>query len=166
MGRRLWFVACMLSLIVGLTLFGNVPGFSAGKDKDKNKIEKGQPTGSLDCKNLEVKAGKEKGIQERFFAYPMDKVKAALIDGMKAIEFEVKKDDGKTIEASHKRHMGMFAGSGGENLVAQLVEAKEGEVAGTKVTAETKKGFVGRAGQKSWSNAVLDQAECILKAGK
>lgn len=166
MGRRLLFVALSFVLMVGLIGICSTQGLSAAKDKAKDKVEKTQPAGSLDCKNLEVKAGKEKGKQERFFPYPLDKVKTALIDGMKGIEFEVKKDDGKTIEASHKRHMGVFAGSGGETVVAQLEEAKEGEVTGTKVTAETKKGFVGRAGQKSWSNAVLDQTECILKAAK
>ena len=166
MGRRFLFITFTMVMMVGLIGIGNIQSFSAEKDKDRDKVEKTQPTGPLDCKNLEVKPGKEKGKQERFFPYPVDKVKAALIDGMKGIEFEVKKDDGKTVEASRKRHMGMFVGSGGETVVAQVEEGKSGDVVGTKVTAETKKGFVGRAGQKSWSNAVLNQAECILKGGK
>jgi hypothetical protein len=39
-----------------------------------------------------------------------------------------------------------------------------GRGAGTKVTAETRKGFVGRAGQKSWNTAVLDH--CVPNLSK
>ncbi len=118
------------------------------------------------CEGKEIKPGKEKGKQERFFAYPKEKVKEALIDALKSIEFEVKKDEGNKVEANRKRHVGVFVGSGGEKLVAQIEEAEQSGVKGTRVIAETKKGFMGRAGQKSWTNAVLDQTECILKEGK
>lgn len=116
--------------------------------------------------SAEMKPGKEKGKQDRFFAFPLAKVKEAIIDAMKGAEFEVKKDRGNELEAQRKRHVGVFVGSGGETLVVQLKEAEEGGVKGARVVAETKKGFVGRAGQKSWSNAVLDQAERILKEAK
>ncbi len=116
--------------------------------------------------SAEMKPGKEKGKQERFFAFPLAKVKEAVIDAMKGAEFEVKKDSGNELEAKRKRHVGVFVGSGGETLVAQFKEAEEGGVKGTRVVAETKKGFVGRAGQKSWTNAVLDEAERILKEAK
>lgn len=162
MMRRMLGVAMSFVLFLGLLILGSVTTLRA----EKNKAEKDKPAATLDCKNLEVKAGKEKGKQERFFAYPVDKVKAAVVDGLKSIEFEVKEEKGNQMEAHHKRHMGMFVGSGGETLVVEFAEAKEGETAGTKVMAETKKGFVGRAGQKSWTNAVLDQAECILKGAK
>lgn len=162
MMRRLMRISISFALLLGLVSLGNVMSLRA----EKNKSDKDKPAATLDCKNLEVKAGKEKGKQERFFAYPVDKVKAAVVDGLKAIEFEVKEEKGNQMEAHHKRHVGMFVGSGGETLVVEFAEAKEGETAGTKVMAETKKGFVGRAGQKSWSNAVLDQAECILKGAK
>lgn len=119
-----------------------------------------------DKQSEEIKPGKEKGRQERFFAHPLPKVKEAVIDAMKSVEFEVKKENGNQLEARRKRHIGVMVGSGGETLVAELKEAEEGGVKGTRVIAETKKGFVGRAGQKSWANAVLDQAERILKEGK
>ena len=121
---------------------------------------------SKPCEAKEIKPGKEKGKQQRFFALPKEKVKEALVDALKALEFEVKKDKDNEIEASKKRHIGVFVGSGGESLVARLEEAEESGVKGTRLIAETKKGFLGRAGQKSWSSAVLDQTECILKEGK
>ena len=121
---------------------------------------------SKPCEASEIKPGKEKGKQQRFFASPKEKVKEALVDALKALEFEVKKDKDNEIEASRKHHMGVFVGSGGESLVARLEEAEETGVKGTRITAETRKGFIGRAGQKSWSSAVLDQTECILKETK
>ena len=121
---------------------------------------------SKPCEAGEIKPGKEKGKQLRFFASPKERVREALVDALKALEFEVKKDKENEIEASRKRHMGVFVGSGGESLVARLEEAEESGVKGTRITAETRKGFIGRAGQKSWSNAVLDQTECILKENK
>jgi len=60
----------------------------------------------------------------------------------------------------------VVVGSGGETLVVQFKETEEGGAKGTRVIAETKKGLVGRVGQKSWTNAVLDQAERILKEAK
>ena len=114
----------------------------------------------------EMKPGKEKGKQERFFAFPLAKVKEAVIDAMKGAEFEVKKDSGNELEAKRKRHIGVVVGSGGETLVVQFKETEEGGAKGTRVIAETKKGLVGRAGQKSWATAVLDQAERNLKEAK
>lgn len=65
-----------------------------------------------------------------------------------------------------ERHLGVFVGSGGETLIVKFQETEESGAKGTSVIAETKKGFVGRAGQKSWSNAVLDETERILKEEK
>jgi hypothetical protein len=139
--------------------FFTLSGAAALPQEKKPEAEKAK-------EKAEIKPGKEKGKQERFFAHPLQKVKEATIDAMKAIEFEVKKDKGNELEAKRKRHVGVFVGSGGETLVVQLREAEEGGAKGTRVIAETKKGFVGRAGQKSWSNAVLDETERILKAEK
>lgn len=125
-----------------------------------------QAPAAKSTQDAEIKPGKEKGKQERFFAYPIATVKAAVIDAMKSIEFEIKKDAANDLEGKRKRHIGVMVGSGGETLAVQLKEAEEGGVKGTRVVAETKKGFVGRAGQKSWTNAVLDQTERILKEEK
>jgi hypothetical protein len=127
--------------------------------------DKQAPTPKTD-QSAEMKPGKEKGKQERFFAFPLAKVKEAVIDAMKGAEFEVKKDSGNELEAKRKRHVGVVVGAGGETLVVQFKETEEGGAKGTRVIAETKKGLVGRVGQKSWANAVLDQAERNLKEAK
>ena len=121
-----------------------------------------EPKPLAGCESKEIKSGKEKGAQERFFPAPMAKVKETVVSALTALEFEVKKDSGQQIEAHKKRHIGVFVGSGGEKLVLRFQEAEEGGQKGTRVTGETKKGFVGRVGQKSWTGAVLDQTDCML----
>jgi hypothetical protein len=121
-----------------------------------------QPAPLPGCESKEIKAGKEKGEQQRFFPAPFATVKEAAISALTALEFEVKNDKGQEIEAHKKRHVGVFVGSGGEKVVLRFEEAEEGGQKGTRVTGETKKGFVGRAGEKSWTNAVLDQTGCML----
>jgi hypothetical protein len=155
--------AVRISVCLTLLLFlAGVVGLAQDTEKEKKS---GEPAPLAGCESKEVKSGKEKGMQERFFAAPLPQVKSAATDALAALEFEVKKDSGTEIEARKKRHMGVFAGSGGEKVVLQLAEAEEGGKKGTRVTGETKKGFVGRAGQKSWTNAVLDQTSCILEKG-
>jgi len=148
----------LLAILFGLCSFTLSGTEAVSQDKQTPPAKSDQ--------GAEMKPGKEKGKQERFFAFPLAKVKEAVIDAMKGAEFEVKKDSGNELEAKRKRHIGVFVGSGGETLVAQFKEAEEGGVKGTRVTAETKKGFVGRAGQKSWANTILDEAERILKEVK
>jgi hypothetical protein len=121
-----------------------------------------QPAPLPGCDSKEIKAGKEKGEQQRFFPAPLATVKEAAVNALSALEFEVKKDKGQEIEAHKKRRVGVFVGSGGEKVVLRFDEAEEGGQKGTRVTGETKKGFVGRAGEKSWTNAVQDQTGCML----
>jgi hypothetical protein len=112
-----------------------------------------------------TKPGKEKGKQERFFAMPVGRVKDAALGALAALEFKVDKDSGLEVEATKKRHIGIVTGSGGERMVLRFETSAEGGQRGTLVTGETKKGFVGRAGQKSWTNAVLAQTGCMLRQG-
>lgn len=58
------------------------------------------------------------------------------------------------IHAERNRHIGLFVGSGGEELA---VEWKSVEGKKTFVTATTKTGFVGGAGQKAWSCEIVDK---------
>lgn len=132
-------------------------------NKDEKKSD--EPAPLAGCESKEINSGKEKGPQERFFAAPMPKVKEAVTAALAALEFDVKKDSVNEIEAHKRRHVGVFVGSGGENIVLQLTEAEQEGKKGTRVVGETKKNFVGRAGQKSWTNAVLDQTACILQKG-
>lgn len=125
------------------------------------------PAQELPCMKAEMKSGKDSKI-DRFYAASPDKVKQAIIDAMKAIEFVIdeKATTDKLVQGQRKRHFGVMVGSGGENLVVNLAGANEGGVDGTKVSAETKKTFAGRAGQRNWTDAVLGRADCILKASK
>jgi hypothetical protein len=111
----------------------------------------------------EMKPGKDSKI-ERFYPALPDKVKQAVIEAMKAVEFVPDKQTDTEIQGQRKRHFGVIIGSGGEILAVALAPATEKEVSGTKVTAETKKTFAGRAGQKNWTDAVLERADCLLKA--
>jgi hypothetical protein len=113
------------------------------------------------CAETEIRPGKEKGRQERFYAASAPQVRSALVKALQELEFNVHKSTDTEIEASKKRHIG-FVGSGGERMTLVLLEASEGNRRGTRVIGETKKGFVMRAGQKSWTNAVLDQTGCML----
>jgi len=136
---------------------------AAAQRKEKEKEKSKEPAPLAGCED-EVKSGKEKGKQERFFPYPVAKVKEAAKGALAALEFEVKKDTDKGMEANKRRHIGVFVGSGGEKVVLHFAEAEENGQKGTRVSGETKKGFVGRVGQKSWTNAVMAQTACQLRS--
>jgi hypothetical protein len=59
-----------------------------------------------------------------------------------------------SIKAQRNRHIGLFVGSGGEELAVNL-KAVDGSK--TFVTATTKTGFVGGAGQRAWSCEIVDK---------
>ncbi len=158
--RKTMCEVCVVLVGCGLLTVGATQVAAQRKEKDAK-----EPAPLAGCEDTEVKSGKEKGKQERFFPMPLAKVKEAAVSALNALEFEVKKDTDKEIEASKKRHVGVFVGSGGEKVALRFEEAEEGGQKGTRVIGETKKGFVGRAGQKSWTNAVLAQTACMLQKG-
>jgi len=121
-----------------------------------------EPAPPAACADTEIRPGKEKGKQERFYPMPPSKVRAALLKSLNDLEFHIHKATDTEIEASKKRHIGLVVGSGGEKMTLHFEAATEGGRRGTLVAGETKKGLVMRAGQKSWTNAILDQANCVL----
>ena len=121
-----------------------------------------EPAPLAGCED-QVRSGGQKGKQERFFPLPLPKVKEAAAEALQALEFEVKKDTKDSLEAHKARHTGVFVGSGGEKVRLDFREAEQNGQKGTIVTGETKKGFVGGAGQKTWTSAVLSQTACILQ---
>jgi hypothetical protein len=121
-----------------------------------------EPVPPVACEDSEVRPGKEKGMQERFYPMPPSKVRAALLQTLDDLGFQIHTATDTRIEAGRKRHIGLVVGHGGEKVTLHLEEATEGRQRGTRVTGETKKSFVMRVGQKSWTNAVLDQAGCTL----
>ena len=79
-----------------------------------------------------------------------DIAKKALI----ALDSKITEETDTSIKAQRNRHIGVFVGSGGEELAINL---KEIETNKTFVSATTKTGFVGGAGQKAWSCKIIDE---------
>jgi hypothetical protein len=71
-----------------------------------------------------------------------------------ALDSTVTASTDTSIQAQRNRHIGLFVGSGGEELAVELkpLDGKK-----TFVTAATKTGFVGGAGQKAWSCEIVDK---------
>lgn len=59
-----------------------------------------------------------------------------------------------SVAAQRNRHIGLLVGSGGEEL---MVTWKPVDASQTFVTAATKTGFVGGAGQRGWSCEIADK---------
>lgn len=71
-----------------------------------------------------------------------------------AIDASIKVDSDAQIDAQRNRHVGVLVGSGGEELTLTF---KAETAKTTFVTAATKTGFVGGAGQKAWSCQIVDE---------
>ncbi len=114
------------------------------------------------CSDAEYSANTEKGPQQRFFAYPPARVHKAALSALESMDFVIHKDNKDEIEASKRRKVGLLL-HGGERFLLRFQDFKQGGQKGTMVVGETKKNFVGRLGQKSWTNAVLAQTACELR---
>ncbi len=73
---------------------------------------------------------------------------------LSAVDATVTETTATQIKAQRNRHIGLFVGSGGEEL---QVTFKATPSNSTFVTVATKTGFVGGAGQKAWSCQIVDQ---------
>jgi len=124
-----------------------------------------EPAPLAGCEDAEYQAGKEKGPKERFFPDERTRVKRAAIKALASLDFNIHKNAASEIEASKRRHIGVLVGKGGEHVILHFQESQRDGQKGTLVTGETKKAFVGRLGQKSWTNAVLAQTACMLREG-
>jgi hypothetical protein len=94
---------------------------------------------------------------------PPAAVRRAAASALRTLDFTIHKDSNNEIEASKKRHIGVLIGAGGEKVILQFKTSRQGGLEGTLVTGETKKSFVGRVAQKSWTTAVLAQTACVLR---
>lgn len=120
-----------------------------------------EPAPTRGCEDAE--GGKQKGALDRFYAYPEATVRKAARAALDNLDFNINKDVGQDIEATKRRHIGVLVGSGGEKVLLHFEKAQRGGMSGTLVTGETKKRFVGRLAQKSWTAAVLTQIGCQLR---
>jgi hypothetical protein len=98
-----------------------------------------------------TKSEKTKG-QTQAFAATLSDTKAAAISALKLNGFEIKEESDTSITASRPRKIGLAVGSGGEKITVSLTAESD---TSTKVSVETKKTFVGYAGQKNWDEPVL-----------
>ena len=71
-----------------------------------------------------------------------------------AVDSTINEETDTFIKAQRNRHIGVFVGSGGEELSVKLKDAGENK---TFIAATTKTGFVGAAGQKAWSCQIVDE---------
>lgn len=79
-----------------------------------------------------------------------DIAKKALI----ALDSKITEETDTSINAQRNRHVGVFVGSGGEELSVNLKTIDNNK---TFISATTKTGFVGGAGQKAWSCKIIDE---------
>lgn len=71
-----------------------------------------------------------------------------------ALDSRITEETDISIRAQRNRHIGVFVGSGGEELAVNLKEVDSNK---TFISATTKTGFVGGAGQKAWSCRIIDE---------
>ena len=71
-----------------------------------------------------------------------------------AIDSTINEETDTVIKAQRNRHIGVFVGSGGEELAVNLQKIDSNK---TFVSVTTKTGFVGGAGQKAWSCKIIDE---------
>ena len=79
-----------------------------------------------------------------------------------AIDSTINEETETFIKAERNRHIGVFVGSGGEELSVAL---KGVSINTTFVTATTKTGIVGGAGQKAWSCQIVDEMVGMASSG-
>jgi hypothetical protein len=139
----------------------NPPTRATGADSDEP-----EPAPMAGCEDAEYKAGGANGVQERFFPAPVEAVRKAAALALQNLDFTIHKNASQEMEASKRKHFSAVVGAGGERLLLHFSSAQKGGQSGTRVTGETKKSFVGRLSQKSWTRAVLAQIACNLRSGR
>jgi hypothetical protein len=122
-----------------------------------------EPAPLAGCEDAEFKSGGHKGAEERFFAAPLEVVKRAAVSALGSLDFNIHKNSNNEIEASKKRNIGVIVGAGGERVILAFQKATRAGQSGTRVIGQTKKSFVGRVTQKTWTDAVLAQIACKLR---
>jgi hypothetical protein len=134
--------ACTTALILGTTLLAGCAGTATSGFSYNESTAPNRPTKAEGCYDASVLLarglGESKGIAKKALA---------------AIDVDIATETATTLAGQRNRHVGVFVGSGGEELA---VTVKEVSPARTFVTVTTKTGFVGGAGQKAWSCEVVD----------
>lgn len=84
----------------------------------------------------------------------VDRTKDITKKVLTAVDARIVAEKQESIMAERNRHIGVFVGSGGEELFVNWNSVAPEK---TFVTVATKTGFVGGAGQKAWSCQIIDE---------
>jgi hypothetical protein len=131
--------AVTLSLITGL--FG-CAGVQTSSQTYSESMKVNEPAKTKGCYDAAVLLGKNL-VDSKVIAKKV----------LAGIDSTIEKETENQLNAQRNRHIGLFVGSGGEELT---VELKAISADRTFVSVATKTGFVGGAGQKPWSCQVVD----------
>jgi hypothetical protein len=124
-------------------------GMSATKMAYDSQQQVNAPQKAADCYDASVLLGA--GL-----ARTKDVTKKVLV----AVDASVESEAVDTLKAQRNRHIGVFVGSGGEEL---FINWNAMGTEKTYVTVTTKTGFVGGAGQKAWSCQIVDEMVKMVK---
>jgi hypothetical protein len=125
-----------------------------------------EPAPLAGCRDAETRAGGPNGIQDRFFAASEDAVRRAALQAFANLGFTIHNSTANEMEASKKGKLNTVVGTGTERVIMHFTSMLYNGQIGTKVVAETKRGFVGHVTQKPWTGAVLAQIACNLRDGR
>lgn len=122
-----------------------------------------EPAPLAGCQDAESRAGGPNGTQERFYVASEDAVRSAAVKAFANLGFAIHNSTTHDMEASKKGKLNTVVGAGTERVILHFANAHRNGQAGTRVVGETKRGFMGRVTQKSWTSAVLAQIGCNLR---
>jgi hypothetical protein len=88
------------------------------------------------------------------FDQPLESVQKAAIDALTTVGVDIKKQEPNYLEGKRHHKVGAFVGSGGEILSVSLTAVDADH---TEAKVRTTKTMLGRAGQKVWDQAVVDE---------
>jgi hypothetical protein len=125
-----------------------------------------EPAPLAGCQDAESRAGGPSGAQQRFFIASEDAVRRAAMQAFANLDFVIHNSTAHEMEASKKGRLNTVVGAGTERVILHFSSGHQNGQAGTRLTAETKRGFMGRVTQKSWTTAVLAQISCNLRGGR
>jgi hypothetical protein len=136
-------------LAVIAALISGCAGMDTSKMKYSSELRVNEPQKSKDCYDaavlLQANAERTKDITTKVLV---------------AIDAVLRTDEPGLIKAERLRHVGVFVGSGGEEIFVNYAAMQANE---TYVTVATKTGFVGGAGQKAWSCQIVDEMVKMAK---
>jgi hypothetical protein len=93
-------------------------------------------------------------------------VRRAAIQAFANLEFNIHNSTANDMEATKKGRLNTVVGAGSEKVTLHFSSVRYNGKIGTRVVAETKRGFMGHVTQKPWTGAVLAQIACNLRGGR